>query len=110
MPDFSVDIVEEPGATVVHVRGEVDLATCELLRDAVEPYLGPYQNVILDLSDVDFMDSSMLHFLVQARGRLTGDGGALILRNPSRAARRLLTVAEMADLLDEESRRIAEDE
>jgi anti-sigma B factor antagonist len=110
MEDFSVDVVEEAGGTVAHVRGEVDLVTCGLLRDAIEPYLGPRQTVILDLSDVTFMDSQMLQFLVQARGRLTEDGGSLVLRNPSAAARRLLTVTEMSDLLDEESQRIADNE
>lgn len=107
MVDFSVEVVENAGATVAHVRGEVDLLTCEQLRDAIEPHLGPKQNVVLDLSEVTFMDSQMLQFLVQARGRLTKDGGSLVLHNPSTAARRLLTVVEMSDLLDEEGHRIA---
>jgi anti-sigma B factor antagonist len=107
---FSVDVVEEAGATVAHVRGEVDLLTCGLLRDAIEPYLGPAQTVVLDLSEVTFMDSQMLNLLVQARGRLTEDGGSLVLRNPSTAARRLLTTAEMSDLLDEEGYRTGADD
>jgi anti-sigma B factor antagonist len=98
--DLSVDIVDEGGTTVAHIRGEVDMATCERLRDSIEPYLGPRQTVILDLSDITFMDSSMLHLLVQARGRLTEDGGSLVLRNPSDAARRLLEISEMSDLLE----------
>jgi anti-anti-sigma factor len=81
--DLSVEVTEEAGATVAHIRGEVDIVTCERLRDSIEPYLGPRQRVILDLSEVAFMDSSMLHLLVQARGRLTEDGGSLVLRNPS---------------------------
>jgi anti-anti-sigma factor len=107
--DFSVEVIEESGATVAHVRGDVDMATCERLRDAIEPYLGPRQNVILDLAEVAFMDSSMLNLLVQARGRLTQDGGSLVLRNPSDAARRLLTIGEMSDLLEAEGERSAEE-
>jgi anti-anti-sigma factor len=103
--DFSVEVVEEAGGTVAHVRGEIDMASCEHLRDAIEPYLGPSQTVILDLSEVTFADSQMLKVLVQARGRLTEDGGSLVLRNPSEIARRLLTVAEMTDLFDIESHR-----
>lgn len=99
-PAFSVEVTEGDGGTVAHVRGEVDLLTCAQLRDAIEPYLGPRQTVILDLSEVTFMDSQMLNFLVQARGRLTADGGSLVLRNPSDVARRLLTFSEMTDLLE----------
>ena len=100
--DFSVEVIEEGGATVARVRGAVDMATCERLRDAIEPHLGPRQTVILDLSEVSFMDSSLLNLLVRARGRLTEDGGSLVLRNASEAARRLLTLVEMADLLEAE--------
>jgi anti-sigma B factor antagonist len=98
--DLSVEVTEEAGATVAYIRGEVDMATCERLRDSIEPYLGPRQTVILDLSEVAFMDSSMLNLLVRARGRLTEDGGSLMLRNPSEAARRLLAIWEMSDLLE----------
>jgi anti-anti-sigma factor len=103
--DFSVEVGEDASGVVAHVRGEVDIATCERLRDAIEPYLGPNQTVILDLADVTFADSQMLKVLIQARGRLTEDGGSLVLRNPSEIARRLLTVAEMTDLFDIESHR-----
>ena len=62
--------------------------------------MGPKQTIVLDLSEVEFMDSSALKVLVQARGQLTENGGSLILRNLSRAAHRLLTVAGANDLLE----------
>lgn len=100
---FSTDVEKIDGATLIHVRGEIDIATCGRLRDAIESHLGPEQKIVLDLSGVDFMDSSCLKVLVQARGTLTADGGSLVLRNPSRAARRLLEVTDVQDLLDEDA-------
>src|SRR5512132_1871333 len=97
--NFSTEAAQTGDATVIYVRGEIDIATCERLRDAIEPHLGPRQSVILDLSGVEFIDSSGLHVLEQARGTLTADGGSLVLRNPSKAARRLLTVTRTEDLL-----------
>jgi anti-anti-sigma factor len=97
--EFSTEVVQRNGATIIYVRGEVDMATCERLRDAIEPHLGPKQSIVLDLSGVEFMDSSSLHVLEQARGTLTADGGSLILRNPSHAARLLLTAARAEQLL-----------
>jgi anti-anti-sigma factor len=102
-PEFSTKAVEEAGALVIYVRGELDMATCERLRDAIEPNLGPRQTIILDLSGVEFMDSASVHVLVQARGSLTADGGSLKLRNPSVAARRLLSLAGAELLLDAEA-------
>ena len=89
---FSTKVVRADGAAVIYVQGEIDLNTAERLRDAIEPHLGPNQTIVLDLSGVDFMDSSCLHVLVQARSTLTTDGGSLILRNPSTAAHRVLSV------------------
>ena len=82
------------------------MVSCEQLRDAIEPHLRPAQMIVLDLSEVIFIDSSSLHVLVHARGRLTADGGSVVLRNPSVAARRVLTAAQTQGLLDveEESR------
>jgi len=97
--DFSTEVTETGSETVIHVRGEIDIATCERLRDAIEPHLGPQQNLVLDFSEVAFMDSSCLSVLIQARGTLTADGGSLILRNPSLVAWRLLTAARAQDLL-----------
>ncbi len=101
--EFSTEVAQVDGATVIQVRGAIDMATCERLRDAIEPHLGPAQTIVLDLSGVAFMDSSCLKVLVQARGALTADGGSLILRNPSEASRRLLTVAGAQHLLDEDA-------
>jgi anti-sigma B factor antagonist len=101
--DFSTEVNATDEATVIHVRGEIDMATAGRLRDVIEPHMGPKQKIILDLSEVEFMDSSSLKVLVQARGRLTENGGSLILRNPSSAAHRLLTVAGANDLLETEA-------
>jgi anti-sigma B factor antagonist len=102
--NFSTEVNATDEATVIHVRGEIDMATAGRLRDVIEPHMGPKQTIILDLSEVEFMDSQALHLLVQARGQLTEDGGSLILRNPSSAAHRVLTVGGATDLLEADAR------
>jgi anti-anti-sigma factor len=102
-PDFTTRVETAEGAIVIHVTGEIDIATCERLRDVIEPHLGPEQRIVLDLSEVGFADSALLNVLVQARGRLTKDRGSLVLRNPSSAARRILAVAEMEDMLEQDA-------
>ena len=96
---FSTTVTRDGDTTRISVTGEIDIATCERLRDAIEPHLGPQQTIILDLSGVEFIDSSFLNVLVQARGALTADGGSLLLRNPSVAAHRLVTIGGLEDLL-----------
>jgi anti-anti-sigma factor len=98
-PLFSTKVVAEDGLPIIYVQGEIDIATAGRLRDAIEPHMGPRQTITLDLSGVDFMDSSCLAVLVHARGTLTADGGSLVLRNPSTVAHRLLTLSGIECLL-----------
>jgi anti-anti-sigma factor len=100
---FSTKVVRDDGATITYVQGEIDIATAGRLRDAIEPHMGRYQTIVLDLSGVEFMDSSCLEVLVQARGKLTRDRGSLILRNPSSLAHPLLTVADVEFVLSEDA-------
>jgi anti-sigma B factor antagonist len=102
--EFTTSVDQTGDATVIHVSGEIDITTAERLRDAIEPYLGPRQTVVLDFSEVTFMDSACLRVLVQARGELTADGGSLLLRNPSDLARRMLSVIGAEHLLESDAR------
>lgn len=100
---FSTKVVRDDDATVIYVQGEIDIASAGRLRDAIEPHMSPDQTIVLDLSGVEFMDSSCLDVLVKARGRLTRDGGSLILRNPSPLAHRVLTVLGVEFILSEDA-------
>lgn len=95
---LAVVVIDDGLEVVAFVSGEIDMQTCGRLRDAIEPHLGTGQRLVLDLSGVTFMDSSCLRVLEDATTRLTADGGSLILRNPSSATHRLLSVAGMTAL------------
>lgn len=70
--------VEERGnATVVHLQGEVDSVTAADLRDVLIQVLStkPSTHLILDLSGVDFLDSTGIGVIVAAHKRVTAHGG-----------------------------------
>jgi anti-sigma B factor antagonist len=96
----AIEVSEETGRTVVAVVGEVDMRALEVLRDAIEPRLGPHQTLVLDLAGVTFTDSTLIKVLAHARSRVAADGGRIILRNPSTVARRILTLTQAQDLVD----------
>ena len=97
--------VEVSQVAVVTLRGEVDMAGLADLQSAIEPVLAPGQTVVLDLSQVTFADSTLLKVLTEARGKITEVGGALLVRNPSEEARKLLTLGRLDDLIQDEARR-----
>jgi anti-sigma B factor antagonist len=78
--ELTVDNVETEQGTVLKVIGELDLTTVSLLR---EPLLSQVANtgkdVIVDLQNVDFIDSAGLALLVEARKRLVADSRLLYI-------------------------------
>ena len=53
--------------------------------------------VMVDMSDVTFMDSSGLRVLVEAQQRAESGGPSLVLRSPSRQITRLLDLAGLTE-------------
>jgi len=64
------------GAVVVHVKGDLDVYTAPRLKEALDEGSAGDRSLILDLSEVDFIDSTALGVLVgtlqdsQASGRI----------------------------------------
>ncbi len=87
---------------VVAVRGEIDMGGLDDLQNAIEPHLARGQTIVLDLSGVTFADSTLLKVLYRVRSRATDVGGALLVRNPSDGVRKLLTLGDLADLVQAE--------
>jgi anti-anti-sigma factor len=80
---------------VLWVEGEVDMSSADELHAAIRDHgNGP---LILDASNVEFMDSSGLKVLIEAGA---SRNGSIVLRRPSRAIRRLLEIA-VPDGIDE---------
>ena len=93
-PAFYFDVVHANGSgPTIFLRGEVDMASCEHLRQVIESIVGSHRTVTLDLSDLGFMDSSCLNVIAETHRSLAAGGGRLVLRNPSRMAQTILAVS-----------------
>jgi anti-anti-sigma factor len=90
---FSISTSDGDGRAVVTIRGELDLATAPELETALLERLDAGQEVVLDLRELQFMDSSGLRVLITAHAR-AGVGG------PQFAIVRPLAGGEVAKILD----------
>lgn len=97
---FQVDVRRQASATIVAVRGELDLASGPELETQLEKISGPEtQLVIVDLRQLDFMDSTGLSILVRAHQRLSDEGCEIALVKGSQQVQRLLDLTGVADRL-----------
>lgn len=75
---LAIDHGEQGNAHVIIVRGDVDIGTTPLLSSALgTAVLGGRDRVVIDMSDVSFIDSSGLSVLLSALRRLTREGRTL---------------------------------
>lgn len=78
--DLSVRTSIVEGVTVVAVAGEVDVSSAPTVQEQLDPLLGraPY-TVVVDMSEVSFLDSTGLGALVAALKHAEENGGGLPL-------------------------------
>jgi anti-anti-sigma factor len=93
-------------ATIVAVRGEADVATVEVLVDAlalaiaIQP--GP---LVVDLAEALFVDTATMRVVTRAADLLRGQGRRLTVRSPSLLARWMLALVGLTALIEPEPRR-----
>jgi anti-anti-sigma factor len=94
------DVREENGATVVRLSGELDLHNADDVRAALEQAsANGSARIVVDLSAVEFLDSTVLGVFVQAHRRARGDA-SFRLASPGPEPRRILQVAGVETYLD----------
>jgi anti-anti-sigma factor len=84
----------ESGVVVLTLTGEHDLTTAPVLRERMEAAVTDSSGVIIDLSGAEFIDSSIIGVVLEARRRAeeAGIGFAAALENGQPAVRRVLEV------------------
>ena len=95
VPDpFSLDERDEAGVKVIHVAGELDIATAPRLCARLDANrAGRNPRVLVDLTDVDFCDSTGLRALLGAASEVRAHGGRFaIVCPPAGDVARLLEI------------------
>jgi anti-sigma B factor antagonist len=87
---FQVNVDDRGQVVVIHVQGEVDAATAPRVGDAVNRLLVRGRQVVLELSEVDFMDLHGLAVMLRATRRARADGGSFSISSPAPCVRRLV--------------------
>ena len=96
--ELTVDLSSVDGATVMTVRGELDMHTAPRLDAALEE-LGADQRVLLDLASLQFIDSSGLRVVLTDRARRVASCGSIHICDASSPVRQVVEMAGLRELL-----------
>jgi anti-anti-sigma factor len=96
----AVEAVPDPsGALVIKLSGEIDISNADRIGAELERLVGDRTvPLVVDLSDLGFMDSSGIAMLLQTVTRLD----SVAVRNPSDVMRRMIDATGLADVLPAE--------
>lgn len=97
-PDLVLTTETEGDRAVIAIKGELDAYTAPGVEEQIASLVGRrINNIVLDLSETGFLDSSGLRAILTAHRRLASDEGSLTLRNPSEPVTRLLEITGLTD-------------
>ena len=95
-PAVEIRAGDDPRTAIVALYDALDVHSAPLVRERLREVLDQdWGAVVIDLGDVEFMDSTGLGVLIGARRRSQDAGVKLVLARPNRATSRLLAITGM---------------
>ena len=84
------------------VRGEIDHHSAKLLRDGIDEKIFEIRpkSLYIDLSEVEFMDSSGLGLLMGRYKLMRVYGGKTYIQNPSHRVLKIIELAQMGRIIE----------
>jgi anti-anti-sigma factor len=99
--ETSPRVAHDGDRTVVWLDGEHDIATVLLLSDTLAKAIALDDvDVVVDLSEVEFIDAATIGVLLKGWSFLQGRSRTLTLRSPSRCAARIIDICGLNSLIE----------
>lgn len=94
---ISIETAQREGWDIISVEGEVDIRTAPQLREHISRILSEGSlHLLLDLDNVEFVDSTALSVMVGAHKQLARNGGGLVLVCTRESVLRVLAVTGLS--------------
>ena len=78
--NLKIDVQRDGRSCRIHLAGEIDMSSAPLLRKTLlEVIEVPFDKLLIDLSQVGYIDSSGVGTIVELRRRIDRSGGDLLL-------------------------------
>jgi anti-anti-sigma factor len=101
MTDLSFEVREDADSARLILRGELDMASAEVANGALVDLLGRgFDRVVLDLRELDFLDSTGVKFLIDGRDAASELGVKIAIAYDGALVERILAVSGVEALFE----------
>ena len=92
---MEVGFKNSDNALVIKIRGEIDSRSATRLRQKIdiEYDCANVRNMVFDLSEVDFMDSSGIGLIIGRYKRVSALGGVIKIKGANKTVRRIIELS-----------------
>jgi stage II sporulation protein AA (anti-sigma F factor antagonist) len=99
-----IEVERDEDCVVVRLHGEIDLSNVDSVEQRIEVELAGFPHVVIDLADIEYIDSQGLRLLNQLSKRLAREGSRFQLIAPPgsfvRGILDLTLISEDIEVLD----------
>lgn len=93
---LQIQVSREPDRVVVSLAGELDMANAPLLQETIEREQLTAKIVVLDMQQLQFIDSTGLRIILATRERCSEQGRQFAITRGSEQVQRLLSITGVA--------------
>ena len=97
---MSYKVSEEGNISTVHLDGEIDMDVTEKAKEVIFPHIDSGKEVHLNLSNVQYMDSSGISVLIESHQKALEKNTKVIIKDVSKSVLKVIMMAKLEQILN----------
>ena len=97
---MSYKVTEDGNIATVHLDGEIDMDVTEKAKEVIFPHIDAGKEVHLNLSNVQYMDSSGISVLIESHQKALERNTKGIIKDVSKSVLKVIMMAKLEQILN----------
>ena len=97
---MSYKVTEEGNVATIHLDGEIDMGVVEKAKEVIFPHVDAGKEVHLNLSQVQYMDSSGISVLIESHQKALEKNTKVIIKDVSKSVLKVIMMAKLEQILN----------
>ena len=97
---MSYKVTEDGNIATIHLDGEIDMDVTEKAKEVIFPHIDAGKEVHLNLSNVQYMDSSGISVLIESHQKALEKNTKVIIKDVSKSVLKVIMMAKFEQILN----------
>ena len=94
------EVLPHGNVTTIFLDGEIDMDKTEEVKEVVFPHVDAGKEVHLNLSNVQYMDSSGISVLIESHQKAAEKGTKLVVKDVSKSVLKVIMMSKLEQILN----------